>query len=204
MSDFDIKGVQQVKNMLGALPQNLQSQALAMALNKVGAKAKTTATRAITRNYNIKASVVRKTLHISPARRRNADTTFATLQVFNSSTGKRSLNLIHFVEGVVSLTEMRRRKKNESRPQLRFKIRKDQPAVVKPGAFIGNKGRTVFIRMSPERLDIIPLQVIDVPGMFKAHRVLDPVIARVQKEMQVEVQRSVALLLSRMAQEAGQ
>jgi hypothetical protein len=107
----------------------------------------------------------------------------------------RSLNLIRFVERSVSLAAARKRMaageggtyrigKAERRKQLelRFKIRKGGPSKVIPGAFIGNKGRTVFIRLGDERLPIKALQTIDIAQMFNAKRINERVVGKMRSE----------------------
>ena len=96
----------------------------------------------------------------------------------------RSLNLINFLERSVSMAAARQRTKGgeggtyqlgnrtvRKALQLRFKIRRTGPKKVIEGAFIGNKGRTVFIREGASRLPIKALQTIDVAQMFNTQRI---------------------------------
>jgi hypothetical protein len=53
---------------------------------------------------------------------------------------------------------------------------------LKNGAFIGNKGRTVFQRTGNTRLPIKPVQVIGVGQMFN----FKPINARVKKKIEAE------------------
>ena len=80
-------------------------------------------------------------------------------------TGKRSANLIRFVERSISLAQLKKRKKLDDGKEIRFKIRKSGGLKVIKGSFVGNKGRTIFKRVEGGR-KIKPVRTIDVPQMF--------------------------------------
>ena len=61
--------------------------------------------------------------------------------------------------------------KSGKRQQLRFKIRRDSGNKQITGAFIGNKGRTIFIREGKGRLPIKAVNTIDVVQMFNVKRI---------------------------------
>ncbi|MFZ4624105.1 MAG: hypothetical protein ACOYNF_07690, partial [Rhodoferax sp.] len=118
----------------------------------------------------------------------------ATISVFGSTKKEgRSLNMIHFVSG-----KLPSKRKNGTRSQLRFKIIKGaglktilNDATLKNGAFIGNKGRTVFQRTGKARLPIKPVQVIGVSQMFTFTKIRDRVISKINSEFNTEINRAI-------------
>lgn len=183
---------------LAKLSRDMQGKAVAMALNKTVAKGKTEMTRAITSEFNIKAGEVRPQLNVRRASARGANLV-ALLQAFASRRKGRSLNLIHFLA-----------KQKKSASELGFKIKKRGGVKQIRGAFVGNKGRTVFIRepgtTMPTRSKyagtkhaeaVKALSTIDVPQMFNTRRVNERVVRRIEKEFPVEFARAVRLLLDR-------
>jgi hypothetical protein len=130
-----------------------RERAAVSAINKTLAKAKTNMIRAISREYNVSAGYVRERLRVEAATyRRGAAQIYGTLNGSGERGRKRSANVIAFLEK--SVTSWRRRRKAR-RPatlsQLHFQIKRGSSRVVIPGAFIGNKGRTVFQRVGKER-----------------------------------------------------
>lgn len=180
-----------VQRKLAALDAEVQKRVVPAALNKVVSKARTEMTRQITSEFNIKAADVRDRLRLIRAKR-DMSKWYATLDPFASSRRGRSLNLIRFVERSVTLAEGRRRQKSGTANQLRFQIKKNGAKQVITGAFIANKGRTVFVRTGDKRLPIKALSTIDVPQMFNTKRVASAVVDRIRREMAVEFDRAIA------------
>ena len=150
-----------VRDQLRRLEKGMREQAIASALNRTAEMAKTAATRDITRDLNLQANYVRGRIQI-----RRASARSGVLEVTLSSPGKRSANLIRFAERRVTIATHRRRVK-EGKTGVYVKIRKAGGWKLVKGAFIGNKGRTVFRRVGRARLPIEALQAIDVPqAMF--------------------------------------
>jgi hypothetical protein len=184
-----------VKKKLNALSNDLQKRVVPAALNKVIAKANTEMARQISSEFNIKQQEVRGRLRITRAKR-NYERWFARLDPFASSRAGRSLNLIRFVERSVTLAERGRRIKNNSLQDLRFKIKRvGGPKIIK-GAFIGNNGRTVFIREGRSRLPIKALSTIDVPQMFNTRRIQGRVLNRINRDMVIEFDRAIKSAMS--------
>jgi hypothetical protein len=154
------------------------------------AKAKTEMTRAITSEFNIKADEVRARLRIVKAKRMIKDW-FAELDPFASKKRGRSLNLIRFLEKKVTLAEGKRRKKAGNENQLRFQVKRVGGKKIITGAFIGNKGRTVFIRETNARLPIKALSTIDVPQMFNTRKIKARVEERIRRELPIEFERAI-------------
>lgn len=189
--------VDKIAKNFGQLGKELKEKAIAPALNKTIAKGRAEMTRAITTEFAIKAGDVRPRLNVRKASTKG-NRLQATLQAFASGRKGRSLNLIRFLERKVSLAEARRRGKSGTLKQLRFQIKKSGGMQQISGAFIGNQGRTVFVRDSDSRLPIKALSTIDVPQMFNTRRINRRVVDRLNKEFAVEFQRSLKLLISRM------
>lgn len=183
----DFKNIQK---QLNSLSLDVQKKVVPAALNKVVAKASNEMATQISREFNIKRDDVKKRLQTNRAGR-SLDRWFASLNPFASARRGRSLNLIRFLEKSVSLAEGRRRKKQNTLKQLRFEILRGKGKKIITGAFIGNKGRTVFVREGNSRLPIKALSTIDVPQMFNTRRIQDRVIDRINKELEVEFERAI-------------
>ena len=161
----------QVQRALDRLQAGVREQALASALNKTIDQAKTAMIREITAEFNVKAGYVRERLRVRRASRKT-QLAFEAALIGGGKAGRgRSANLIAFVESVTSLAQARKRAKAGTLNQLFVKIKRGGPKKPLKGAFIGNKGRTVFERVGNERLPIKPMQVIDVAQMFNTKRI---------------------------------
>ena len=197
MITVQVKGMKEIQAALKRLPAELRDKALVAGINKTAAKARTEMTRAITSEYNISAAAVRNSLDIVRASARRAQIV-AVLRAFGSRKRKgRSLNLIHFLEQKISLAELRRRRSAGTGQALRFKIKKTGGQKTIAGAFLGNKGRTVFQRVGASRLPIQPVQVIDVPQMFNTRRISNRVMLRINSELAIEVDRGIKMVLAK-------
>lgn len=174
---------------LRRMSRELQDKAVAMALNKTISKGKTEMTRAITSEFNIKAGTVRPQLMVKKAFAKRG-ILIAELGVVASRNKGRSANLIHFLKAA----SVRNRSKNGRQHQLSFQIKRAGAKHI-PGAFIGNEGRTVFIRTGKARLPIEAVQTIGVAQMFNTRRLNERVVGRIEKEFQIEFGRAVQLLL---------
>lgn len=184
-----------VQKSLDRLSLDLQKRVVPAALNKVAAKAKTEMKQQITGEYNLKSAEVNERLRVIKAGR-SLNQWLAVLDPFASRKRGRSLNMIHFLENKTTLAEAKRRKAGGTVNQLHFKIKRVGGKKLVEGAFIGNKGRTVFVRTSGDRLPIKALSTIDVPQMFNTKRIQGKVLARIEKELQVEFDRAIAAALS--------
>lgn len=173
----------QVVTALGQLQDDLASKVLARALNRTVEQARTQMSREIRAEFNLSAGYVRDRLKIKRA--------FAKVGQFSLSaelTGgdprRRSANVIAF--------GARRSGKGVS-VQIRRGARK-----VITGAFIGNKGRTVFKRVGKSRLPIEPVQTIDVGQMFNTRRINAAVLRAIEGKFPAIFQRELAYALSRL------
>ena len=160
---------QVIRDLQAKIPRVVE-QAQVSALNKTADGAKTRMVRAISATYKIDQRTVRERLFIARASRKGGATFSASL----IGSGKRSMNVIHFLEKKVTLAEGKRRRKGGTLTQLRFEIKRGKKVTIAGqfghGAFIGNDGRTVFERRGKSRLPIEPVQTINIPGMFNSRK----------------------------------
>lgn len=169
---------------LAALEKGVGNRALASAVNKTMAQASTQMAREIVAEFNVTSTYVKQRLRVRRASAKGGR--FAIEASLIGGSGKRrSANIIAFVEKVVSLAEGKRRAKAGTLRSVFVKVKRKggkKPVAGKygQGAFIGNKGRTVFERVGPKRLPIEPVRTIDVAQMFNARRINRVVIAAIQ------------------------
>lgn len=198
----DVRGLDSVMQSLNDLPDQLRDKATTAALNKVSQKAKTEMVRAITDEYNIKRDEVASKMRLSGATKNGLT---ATLDPFASGYKGRALNLIHFLDYKATNREAKRSKRKRSKqktggrdfPVLFFKIKKGEAAKPIPGTFLGNKGRTVFIRIGNKRLPIKAVSTVGVPQMFNTKNISNRVVDRIMRELPVEFERAAAMVLVR-------
>jgi len=168
-----------VQRLLESMNKDVANKALASALNKTVAQAKTAMSREIRAEFNMSASKVGESLQITKARAGGGRVHLeASLQ--SPSKRGRSLNLINFMERSVSMATARKRGKAGTLNQLFVQIKKAGGKKGLKSAFIGNKGRTVFVRTGKARLPIKALQTIDVAGMFNTKRINTKVLAMIE------------------------
>ena len=177
-----------VQRSLASLSDDLQRRVVPAAINRVAAKANTEMVRAITSEFNIKATDVRGKLRVKKAERKMAGW-FATLYPSSSSRRDGSLNLIRFIKGSTARVMAKRGKRGG--PQLQFQIKKSAGRQQITGAFIGNQGRTVFVRVGDQRTPIKALSTIGVSQMFNTRRINARVVDRIRREMPVEFDRAI-------------
>lgn len=206
--DFDYS---KVVDWVNTVSGNVVDMAKASALNKVADQAKTQMTREITKEYAVTSAYVRERLKVkrasAAAQRFIMEASLAAV----APGDRRAANLIRFVEKTVTMAAARKRMKaGEGGTQtlrgggvvtkaleLRFKIKRSGPKKLITGAFIGNKGRTVFIREGSKRLPIKALQTIDVPQMFNAKRINAVVVEMIRARLPALMERELKYYLDR-------
>ena len=168
---------------LERLPDDVANKAMARALNATVQQAQGDMAREIGREFRLTQGEVRTRLRIARASSKGPLKLTASLLVTNGRG--RSLNLARFMEKVVTLAQARTRMKGGEGGQhalrngamtrkaleLRFQIKRTGGKKMIKGAFLGNDGRTVFIRQGKDRLPIKALSTIDVPQMFNTKRI---------------------------------
>lgn len=165
----------EVQRKLQSLRDDVQARALASAVNKTVDQGKTQMIRQITDEYALTSGYVRERLSIRRASFRAG--AFAIEAELLASNRRRSANAIAFVRKVITLSQARRAQRQGKRaPELQFKFKRREGFKTIQGAFIANKGRTVFIREGRPRLPIKPVQVIDIPQMFNSKQVNGSVV----------------------------
>lgn len=200
--DVDIS---QVVGWGRAMTDQAIPQAQASAVNKLAAIGQTAMRREIVQEYHVSSAFVRARLRVRKASAHAKGFVIEAVLIGSGSSGaKRSANLIHFVEKSVSLAEARRRFKagegqsNRNRTfELRAKIKRGTGQKIVKGAFIGNKGRTVFIREGKTRLPIKPVQTIDVPQMFNAKRINRKVVQLIEARGKEQLEHELRYFMGR-------
>lgn len=188
----------EVAAKLDILGRNIGDKALVRALNKTIDQGKTQMARQISQEFRVSVGTVKERLKVIKASRKGNWHFTATLQATSKAKG-RSMNLIAFVtRGKVSKAAAKRSGRTDLAGQLQFQIKRGGGRKAIKGAFIGNLGRTVFIRTGKERLPIKALNTIDIGQMFNTRRVnkvvkqvmLDKFPANFKHEVAWEVQRA--------------
>lgn len=218
---IDVRGIDVIKRELAKLPEELRDKAFTMGINRAAEKANTEAKRAISQEYAISSKQVGAQIVL---RKANKNTLTATIFPMSKSRDifgqRRSLNVVHFMEKSITLAAAKRRAKagklyaighgGRKYPILHFKFKRVGGQKIIEGAFIGNKGRTVFVREPGTTMDsrsiysgskhaekIRPVQVIDVPQMFSSRKSIDRIKKKIDQELPREMARAVQLVLDR-------
>lgn len=198
----DVRGLADIKRELARLSGSEKDTALAVAINKTADKGKAELNRAILERYAIRAEEVRNSVDIRRASRKQRDIE-AAINIFGSARRRgRSLNMIHFLSVIARGLKTRGSKAKKAdigalAGQLGFTITKSGGIKQVPGAFIGNKGRTVFRRTGNSRMPIEPVQVIGVAQMFRYRPLNDRVMARIEQEFGAELRRAVEMVIAK-------
>ena len=203
MITIKVDGLEQVQRKLVGMSRDMQTKVLQPVINKVADKARAEINRAIPQEFNVKASEVRNAIDVRKARSGNLE---AVITVFGSASKRgRSMNMIHFLAAVQAAgraVKVRGAKGKKSelaalKKQLGFLIKKGGGLKKIEGAFIGNKGRTIFMREGSGRLPIKPVQVIGFGQMFNSKRIGQRVTDKINSDITVEVDRAIKMLMER-------
>jgi hypothetical protein len=194
---IDVRGAAELQRKLAGVSREIRDKAMQPAINKVADKARTEINRAITQEYAVKATEVRQAVTL---RRAGGGTLTAIIEIFGSASKRgRSANLIRFLGALNGLAVRGAKAKKADiaalNKQLGFIIRRAGGLKKIEGAFIGNKGRTVFRRTGKARLPIEPLQVIGFSQMFKSRKIERRVMERIEVELPIELQRAIKKIL---------
>ncbi len=184
MIALDIRSdLRRVDQQLAALQSGVRDRVIGAALNKTIAKGKSEMSRQIRSEFNIKAGDVNAQLRVRRASAQNGNL-LATLQAFGRRRGQRSRNVMLF-------------RARQTRQGVTVQIKKSGGRKLIAHAFIGNNGRTVFIREGSARLPIKPVETIDVPQMFNTRRINAAVVKKMQREFSIELDRAFSALARR-------
>ncbi len=185
-----------VQRSIERLHEGVRGAALTSAINKTLDQAKTAMVRGITAEFNVKAAYVRERLRVVRASKKGGLFSIEG-SLRGGSDRKRSANIIGFVERSVSLAQAKRRRKDGTLNQLFVKVKRIGSSKPLKGAFIGNKGRTVFRRTGKARLPIEPVQVIDVGQMFNTRRINAVVVATLKAKFAAVFEREARFYTNR-------
>lgn len=187
-----------VQAALAGMQRDIANKATPRALNGTMAQARTAMSREIRAEFNLPASKVREALRI-----RRASFAAGALRLQASleapTTRGRSLNVIQFAA-------------RQTRQGVTVRIRKQGGRQLIRSAFIGNKGRTVFVREPGTTMasrnryagtrhaeQIKPVRTIDVPQMFNARRINARVVQMIIDTFPRLFQRELAFYRARAA-----
>lgn len=182
---------------LDRLGLDVGNKAVVRALNTTIVQGKTQMARQISQEFRVSVGTAKERLKVYRASSRGGVMRFAaTLEATRKGKG-RSMNLIAFVtKGKVSKASSKRSGRTDLAGQLQFQIKRGGGKKAIRGAFIGNAGRTVFIRTGKDRMPIKALNTIDIGQMFNTRRVnkvvrqvmLDKFPANFQRELRSVLQ----------------
>lgn len=217
---IDVRGIDDVMRNLKRIGDDLgRAQATGAALNKVAAKASAEINRSISQRYAIKADQVRNSVFVSPASAKSGKLS-AEINIFGSPSKRgRSMNMIRFLAALQAAGRaVKARGAKASRKELKalgaqlgFQVLRGGAMKQIPGAFVGNKGRTVFMRVEGKQMKsrggkltkhseaIVPVQVIGVSQMFNSRAINSRVMAKIADDLPIEMQRAVEMILARRA-----
>ena len=199
----------EVSRALGKLSDDIGNRALVRAMNKTMDQGKTEMARGISKEFRVSVGTAKERLSVTRASAKGGALRFeASLEATRRGHG-RSMNLIAFAEQSVTLAQARKRVKAgeggvytlgkgvqvQKALQIRFQVKRTGGKKMIPGAFIGNKGRTLFIRTGKERLPIKALNTIDVPQMFNARRINEAVRSVMLTRFQSNFDRELRVVL---------
>ena len=185
---------EQVSRSLDRMREDVGARALASALNRTLEQARTAMSREIRQEFNMPAAKVSAALRVRRASFKAGRFRMEAVLESPSKRG-RSLNLINFAA-------------RQTRQGVTVKIKTTGGRKVVKGAFIANKGRTVFERVPGKRMasrkwggkhgeKIRPVQTIDVPQMFNTRRINAAVVAAMQARFPAIFERELAFALSK-------
>lgn len=196
MIRFSIKtNFPEVQRKLEALRKDIAERATVSAINKTTTQAKSQMSRAITGEFNIAASKVKESLRVVRARYSFGGLSIEA-RLESPSTRGRSLNLINFDA-------------KQTAKGVSVKVRKASGRKLIAGAFIANKGRTVFQRQGgvmPSRSrykgtkhaeQIKALQTIEVAQMFNTKRINAKVVQFIEAKLPEVMANEIRFFTSR-------
>jgi len=185
---------------LDRVAEDIGHKAMVRALNTTVEQGKIQMARQISQEFRISVSAAKDRLAVRRASVRGGLLRF---QAFLEATRKgkgRSMNMRPFVTGSrVSRASAKRQGNVALAGQLQLQIKRGGGRKVIPGAFIGNDGRTLFIRTGKGRLPIKALSTIDVPQMFNTKRINSVVVDVMLKRFDANFHRELNVILKGFA-----
>lgn len=184
-----------VARKLDSLADDVGNKAMVRALNTTIDQGKTEMARGISKEFRLSVGDAKQRLSVSKASNKGGLLRFeAKLEATKRDKG-RSMNLIAFQTGALTKRTAKKAGRAGAVGQLGFQIKRAGGKKVIPGAFIGNDGRTVFIREGKGRTPIKALNTIDVPQMFNTKRINQVVRAVMLDRFSANFQRELRVVL---------
>lgn len=194
---------------LDRLAMDVGNKAMRRALNTTIDQGKTQMAREISKVYRLSVAKVKERLEVSRAVPKDGGIRCVAILKAAGKRPGRSMNLIWFVDGFVTLAQARRRSAAGEggthtlrrggtvrlAQQLRFQIKRSGGKKMLKGAFIGNKGRTIFIRTGDQRLPIKPIHTVAVPSMFNSKAINNIVRSVMLKRFETNFNRELRSVL---------
>lgn len=188
----------EVAQALSTMRKDVAQAATARALNRTIEQARTAMSREIRSEFNLPAAKVREALRIKRARLTGGVLALSAALEAPATKG-RSLNVIAFAA-------------RQTRQGVTVRIRKDGGRKLIRGAWIGNNGRTVFVREPGTTMRsrakyagtkhaerITGVRTINVPQMFNTQRINARVLAHIRTVFPTIFAREAAFAISRAA-----
>ncbi len=182
-----------VMAQLDRVADEIGNRAVVRALVDTITQGKTEMARDISKEFRINVGTAKDRLSITRASSTGGTYRFqASLEATTPGKG-RSMNVIAFVGALPKRT------KKGKLAQIKFKIKRDGGWKTIPGAFIGNQGRTMFIRVGKGRLPIKPINTIDIPQMFNTRRINEVVQSVMLARFEANIERELRVVLQGFA-----
>ena len=176
---------------LKRLADDVGNKVLVRSLNATIDQGKTQMARTISKEFRITVGTAKDRLKVNKANAKQSSVGFeVSLEATKKGKG-RAMNLIAFVESKTTLGEARKRAKAGTQSQVYFQVKRSGGKKMIKGAFIANKGRTLFIRTGKARLPIRSLSTIDIPSMFNTKRINATVVKVMREQFEKNFNREL-------------
>jgi len=183
----------EVMAKLSQVSDEIGNRAMVRALNATITQGKTEMARDISKEFRISVGTAKDRLEVSRASSKGGVYKFeASLQATRKAKG-RSMNVIAFVGALPKRT------KKGKMAQIKFQIKRQGGKKTITGAFVGNNGRTIFIREGKARLPIKAVSTIDIPQMFNTRRINEVVRQVMIDKFEANIERELRVVLGGFA-----
>ena len=179
----------QIAKQIKELSDDLRDKVMARTINKVASGAQGQMARAISAEFRVSNADARANLKIVRASFK-AGRLNLTGQLLSPSRAKgRGFNLIRFVEKKVSFREAGKRKARGELRDVFVQIKRNGGKKRLRGAFIATNKKTggtaVFIRAGQSRYPLKTMTTIDIPQMFNARKIKEPLIKYIEERLPI-------------------
>jgi len=197
-----------VARQMDRMAADVANKVMARALNKTVDQGKKEMARSISQEFMVTRKQANDRLRVQRASTRGSMQVSVSLSA-SRAAGKRSMNLIHFVEKSISLSQARKRMKageggsqrlrsggvTQKALAVRVKVKRGGKAKILEGAFIATNKRTggtaVFMRQGKDRMPIEAKSTIDIPSMFNTRRINEAVRRVMLQRFEANFQREL-------------